>query len=313
MQDIDDLQIFAGVVAAGSMSAAGRALGLSPAVISKRIRRLEQRLGTLLFQRTTRQLALTEAGQGFHERVVAILSSIEEAEAFVSRKSAIAQGTLKISAPTTFGRLHVAPYLGRFMERNRGLTLNLVLSDEFVDVIADGFDVAIRIGALADSSLVVKRLAPNHRLLCAAPSYLERNGTPERLSDLEAHVCLAAAHQDPWRLDGPDGEVAVHASGAIQTNSSEVVRELCLAGVGIALRSTWDVGPELSAGGLKVVLPKYRGSRHVAVHAVYPSRRFLPAKVRLFIDFLAGLFGPKPYWDAGLDHLVGAREAETAG
>ncbi|WP_181699445.1 LysR family transcriptional regulator [Chthonobacter albigriseus] len=305
MQDIHDLQIFARVVAAGSMSGAGRALGLSPAVVSKRIRRLEERLGTLLFQRTTRQIALTEAGIGFHERVVAILSSIEEAEAYVSRKSAIAQGTLKISAPTTFGRLHVAPYLGRFMERNRGLIVNLILSDEFVDVIGEGFDLAIRIGALADSSLVVRRLAPNHRMLCATPGYLERHGVPERLSDLETHVCLAAAHQDPWRLEGPAGEVAVHASGAIQTNSSEVIRELCLAGVGIALRSTWDVGPDLSAGRLKVVLPQFRGSRHVAVHAVYPSRRFLPAKVRLFIDFLAGLYGPEPYWDAGLEGVLG--------
>jgi DNA-binding transcriptional LysR family regulator len=309
VQDIHDLMIFAKVVATGSMSAAGRAMGLSPAVVSKRIRRLEEGLGTLLLQRTTRQIALTEAGQGFHERIVQILTQIEEAEAFVSRRSAQAQGTLKISAPTTFGRLHVAPYLGAFLEKNRGLTINLVLSDEFVDVVGEGFDLAIRIGALADSSLVVRRLAPNHRFLCAAPAYLERHGTPQRLSDLDAHVCLAAAHQDPWRLEGPNGEVAVHASAAVQTNSSEVVRELCLSGVGIALRSTWDVGPELSSGRLKVVLPEFRGSRHVAVHAVYPSRRFLPAKVRLFIDYLAGLYGPKPYWDAGLEILDGRPDA----
>lgn len=293
------------------MSAAGRDLGLSPAVVSKRIRRLEERLGTLLFQRTTRQIALTEAGQGFHERIVQILSSIEEAEAFVSRRSAIAQGTLRISAPTTFGRLHIAPHLGAFLEKNRGLIINLVLSDEFVDVVGDGFDLAIRIGALSDSSLVVRRLAPNHRMLCASTAYLERHGVPQRLSDLDAHVCLTAAHQDPWRLVGPEGEVAVHASAAVQTNSSDVVRELCLSGVGIALRSTWDVGPELSSGKLKVVLPAYRGSRHVGVHAVYPSRRFLPAKVRLFIDYLAGLYGPKPYWDAGLEALL-ERPADAA-
>lgn len=307
MQDVQDLVIFAKVVATGSMSGAARALGLTPAVVSKRIRRLEERLGTLLLQRTTRQVALTEAGQGFHERIVQILASIEEAEAFVSRRTAMAQGTLKISAPTTFGRLHVAPYLGGFLEKNRGVIVELVLSDEFVDVVGEGFDLAIRIGALSDSSLVVRRLAPNHRFLCATPGYLARHGTPKRLSDLEAHVCLAALHQDPWRLDGPDGAVAVHASAAVRTNSSEVVRELCLSGVGIALRSTWDVGPELSAGRLQVVLPEYRGSRHVGVHAVYPSRRFLPAKVRLFIDWLAGLYGPEPYWDAGLDALLDGR------
>lgn len=304
MQDIQDLVIFARIVSTGSMSGAARALGLTPAVVSKRIRRLEERLGTLLLQRTTRQVALTEAGQGFHERIVQILASIEEAEAYVTRRSAMAQGTLKISAPTTFGRLHVAPYLGAFLEKNRGVIVDLVLSDEFVDVVGEGFDLAIRIGALSDSSLVVRRLAPNHRFLCATAGYLARHGVPKRLSDLEAHVCLAAAHQDPWRLDGPDGPVAVHASAAVRTNSSEVVRELCLSGVGIALRSTWDVGPELSSGKLQVVLPEFRGSRHVGVHAVYPSRRFLPAKVRLFIDWLAGLYGPKPYWDAGLEGLL---------
>ncbi|MGX1099708.1 LysR family transcriptional regulator [Amorphus sp. MBR-141] len=300
MSDITDMEIFARVVGAGSMSAAGRGMGLSPAVISKRIRRLETRLGTRLLQRTTRQLALTEAGQGYYEHVVAILASIEEAEAFVTRRSTMARGTLKVSAPTSFGRMHIAPHLGRFIDAHGDLQINLVLSDEFVDIVADGYDLAIRIAALTDSSLVAKRLAPVYRVLCAAPAYLERHGEPATIDDLSDHACLAALQQIPWRLEGPDGPVTVRPAAPLSTNSSEVVRETLLAGLGIALRSTWDVGPDLAAGRLKIVLPTYQASDRVGVYAIYPTRRFLPAKVRLFIDFLADLYAPTPYWDDGL-------------
>jgi DNA-binding transcriptional LysR family regulator len=306
MSNFMDMEIFARVVTAGSMSAAGREMGLSPAVVSKRLRRLEDRLGTRLMQRTTRQISLTEAGQGFYERVVAILASIEEAEAFVSRRSALARGTLKVSAPTSFGRLHIAPHLGPFLKDNPDLTVHLELSDEFVDIVGEGFDLAVRIAELSDSSLVARRLAPIHRVLCAAPAYLEKNGTPRSIADLASHACLTATPQDHWRLEGPEGLVSVKPAGPILTNSSEVVRESVLAGLGIALRSTWDVGPELSAGRLKLVLPQYRASRHVGVYAVYASRRFLPAKVRVFIDYLAQLYGPAPYWDRGLGQLLPA-------
>lgn len=309
MSALSDMEIFARVVTAGSLSAAGRELGLSPAVVSKRLKRLEDRLGTRLLQRTTRQIALTEAGRGFHDRVVQILASIDEAESFVSRRSDVARGTLKVSAPTTFGRLHVAPYLGPFLASNPGLTVNLVLSDEFVDLVKDSVDVSIRIAELTDSSLVARRLAPNHRLLCATPAYLAEHGTPKTIADLSRHSLLATASQDPWRLEGPDGPVTVHVEGRLRTNSNEVVREAVLAGLGIAFRSTWDVGPELREGRLAIVLPAYRASRHVAVHAVYPSRRFLAAKVRLFIDHLAGLYGERPKWDEGLDKILATARA----
>ena len=302
------MEIFARVVGAGSMSAAGREMGLSPAVVSKRLRRLEDRLGTRLLQRTTRQLALTEAGQGYYERVVAILASVEEAEAFVSRRSAVARGTLKVSAPTSFGRMHIAPHLSAFLTAHPELACNLDLTDELVDIVGEGYDLAIRIAELEDSSLVARRLAPVHRVLCAAPSYLERAGVPRSISDLETnHVCLSTTQQETWRLEGPDGAELVRTGGPIRTNSSEVVREAVLSGLGIALRSTWDVGPELRAGKLALVLPDYRASKDVGLFAVYPSRRFLPAKVRVLIDFLADLYGPSPYWDEGLDaNLLGA-------
>jgi len=300
MSNLTDMEIFARVVGAGSMSGAGREMGLSPAVVSKRLKRLEERLGTRLLQRTTRQIALTEAGQGYYERVVAIIASLEEAEAFVARRSAVAKGLLKVSAPTSFGRMHVAPHLARFLDSHPDISLNLNLSDAFVDIVSEGYDLAIRIAALDDSSLVARRLAPNHRLLVASPAYLAAHGEPKTIQDLVRHNCLTASPQDSWRLEGPDGQVSVRVHGNIQTNSSEVVREACLAGLGIALRSTWDVGPDLQAGRLKVVVPSHRGNPRVGVYAVYPSRRFLPQKVRVFIDFLAGLYGAEPYWDKGL-------------
>ncbi|MBO0345825.1 LysR family transcriptional regulator [Roseibium sp. CAU 1637] len=302
MSEFTDMEIYARVISAGSMSAAGREMNLSPAVVSKRIRRLEERLGTRLLQRTTRQIAMTESGQGFYERVIAILASVEEAEAYVADAAANAKGTLKVAAPTSFGRLHIAPHLGKFFQSNPDLAVNLDLEDNFVDIVGEGYDLAIRIAELSDSSLVARRLAPVHRILCASPEYLERHGEPQSITELmEQHVCLAAANQDPWRLVGPDGQITLRTQAPIRTNSSEVVRECLLAGVGVALRSTWDIGPELREGKLKVVLPSYRASSKVGLYAVYPSRRFLPAKVRVFIDFLASLYGSSPYWDEGVE------------
>lgn len=318
MSNFGDLEIFARVVGAGSMSAAGRELGLSPAVVSKRLRRLEDRLGTRLLQRTTRQIALTEAGQGFYERVVAILAGIEEAETFVSRRSAMARGTLKVSAPTSFGRMHIAPHLAPFMKGNADLSVNMQLSDDLVDIVGDGFDVAIRIGELADSSLVARKLAPVRRILCASPEYIERHGAPRSLEELAAHNCLTHHVSDTWKLEGPEGVEVFRPLGSLTSNSSEVVREGTLAGLGIALRSTWDVGQELSAGQLMRVLPNYQGTSNTGIFAIYPSRQFLPVKVRLFIDYLAELFGSTPYWDRGVTALDGegsgkGKEAELPG
>ncbi|WP_372424991.1 LysR family transcriptional regulator [Salinarimonas chemoclinalis] len=299
MDRLGDLDVFARIVAARSMSAAGRELGLSPAVVSKRMRRLEERLGVRLLQRTTRSLALTEAGRGFHERVVAILASVEEAEAWAMSGAAEPRGLLRVSAPTSFGRMHVAPHLVRFLDAHPQVTLDLALSDAFVDVVAEGLDLAIRIADLSDSSLVAKKLAPSHRVLVATPGYLATHGTPADLDALARHTLLV--HGTPeWRLDGPDGPRTVRITSPLRTNSSEVVREAVLSGAGIALRSTWDVGPELKSGALVRVLPAWRSSARVAIHAVYPSRRHLEQKTRAFIDFLERLYGPTPYWDAGL-------------
>lgn len=301
MTAISDLDIFARVARTGNMSAAGREMGLSPAVISKRISLLEERLGARLFQRTTRQLTLTETGEGYFKRVVDILSLVEEAEDFVSRRNTKPRGLLKVTAPTSFTRLHIAPYLSEFGNRFPDIELDFHLTDNFVDIIREGFDVAIRIGELQDSSLVARKLAPDNRVICAAPSYLDRHGMPNTLGQLESHVCLSAGAQELWRLEGPEGQQQLRVKGNIRSNSSELVREALLAGLGIGLRGTWEVGKELASGALQVVLPQYRGSSSGAIWAVYPSREFMPAKVNAFIEFLAEIYGVDPYWDKGFD------------
>ena len=311
MSSFGDLEIFAKVVAAGSMSGAGRELGLSPAVVSKRLRRLEDRLGTRLMQRTTRQIALTESGQGFYERVIAILASVEEAETFVSGRQARAEGTLKITAPRAFGRMHVAPHLGDFLDRHEGLSVNLVLSDEMVDIVGEGYDLAIRIAELPDSSLVARRLTDVGDVLVAAPAYLERHGRPATPEDLSQHLCVPSDTREPWAIEGPDGVTHTHRpDGPLQTNSSEVVLASVEGGIGIALRSAWEVGEALRDGRLERVLPEWRGVETIGIHAVHPSRRYLPTKVRVLIDYLSDLYGPTPYWD--VDRPAPRRAPATA-
>ena len=294
MTSISDLDIFARVARTANMSAAGREMGLSPAVVSKRISLLEARLGARLFQRTTRPLTLTEPGEGYFKRGVDILSLIEEAEDFVSRRNTRPRGVLKVTAPTAFSRLHIAPHLPAFLSRFGDIEIEMHLTDNFVDIIRDGFDVAIRIGELRDSSLVARKLAADDRVLCATPGYLAEAGKPKKLADLERHNCLLAGAQDVWRLEGPEGQVQARVKGNIRSNSGEFVREALLSGLGIALRSTWDVGAELEAGQLQVVLPDYRGSTSVSIFAVYPCREFMPNKVNVFIEFLNEVYAAHP-------------------
>jgi DNA-binding transcriptional LysR family regulator len=295
MTAISDLDIFARVARTGNMSAAGREMGLSPAVISKRISLLEEKLGARLFHRTTRQLTLTETGEGYFRRVVDILSLCEEADDFVSRRNTKPRGLLKVTAPTSFSRLHIAPRLGDFLERFPEVKLDLHLTDHFEDIIRDGFDLAIRIGELQDSSLVAKKLAPENRVLVASPKYFEQVEEPRNVTDLELLNCLSAGAQEHWRLEGPDGVTQVKVEGNIRTNSAEFVREALVAGLGIGLRPTWDIAPQLASGELKVILPQYRGTTNMAIYAVYPCREYLPEKVNVFIEFLVGLFADEQW------------------
>jgi DNA-binding transcriptional LysR family regulator len=293
---ISDLEIFARVARTRNMSAAGREMNLSPAVVSKRISLLEERLNTRLFERTTRQLMLTEVGEGYFQRVVDVLGLVDEAEDFVNR-NARPRGVLKATVPTAFGRLHIAPYLPRFLELYPDIELEFHLTDSFVDLIRDGYHLAIRIGELQDSSLMQRKLATDRRVICAAPAYLERHGAPQTLGELEDRNCLSAGAQECWKLEGPEGPVHIRPKGNIRSNSSDFVRGALLAGLGLGLRSIWDIGQDLRSGALVRVLPEYRGSSALAIHAVYPSRAFVPEKVNVFIEFLAEIYGARGFWD----------------
>jgi DNA-binding transcriptional LysR family regulator len=294
----EDYALFVAIVEAGSLSAAGRRLRISPAMVSKRLARLEARLGSTLVHRTTRRLVLSDVGQDFYEDVRHILEATRAAEARVAGRIGQPGGPLRISAPTSFGRLHIVPYLKQFLDRFPGIELSLDLDDGFVDLLDERVDVAIRISAEPSGSLVRHHLAENHRILCASPAYLAEHGAPERLADLGQHRLLAAVHQLPWRLEGPDGTLSLDGVSAVRTNSSEVARDLTIAGLGIALRSTWDIGQALREGRLVRILPGISGATDVAIYAVQPRGAENAPNARAFIDHFRALFSPLPPWDS---------------
>lgn len=272
-------------------------MGVSPAVVSKRISLLEERLGARLFQRTTRQLTLTETGEGYFKRVVEILSLVAEADDYVSRRNTQPCGLLKVTAPTSFARLHLTPFLPSFAQKYPEIQLEMHVTDMFCDLVRDGYDIAVRIGELPDSSLVARKLCSDKRILCAAPSYLARAMEPQCIDDLERLVMLSTSGQDIWRLEGPEGPVNIRARGHFRTNSGDLAREALLTGLGVGLRSVWEVGDLMRSGQLVQVLSDYSGPSHLGIYAVYPSRDFMPAKVHAFIEFLAQHFGGEPYWE----------------
>ena len=296
---IQEMAVFARVVGAGSLSAAARELGLSPALVSRRLAALESRLGVRLINRTTRSLHLTDDGATYYEACARVLADIEEADATVSAGRVEPRGTLRVALPASFGLQHIAPLVPRFAERYPQIQLALSLSDRTVNLIEEGFDLAVRIAHLEDSSLTARKLAPNRRVVCASTAYLARHGTPRTPGELARHNCLTTTDfAMNWDYKGPDGKPgSVRVTGRYACDSWEVLREWARAGLGIALKSTWDVHRLLAEGSLVEVCPGYTFHSDVAIYAVYPSRRFLPAKTRVFIEFLAESFGPDPYWD----------------
>jgi len=297
---LQEMAVFSKVVGAGSLSSAARELGLSPAMISRRLAALEARLGVRLINRTTRSLHLTDEGASYLEACNRVLSEIEEADAAVAAGRGEPQGTLRVALPASFGNQHVAPLIPDFAARFPKVQLALSLSDRYVNVIEEGFDLAVRIAELEDSSLAARKLAPNRRVVCASPEYLRRHGTPRTLEELAQHNCLTTKPEltMSWDYHAPDGsEGSVRVSGRYSCDNWEVLREWALAGLGIALKSTWDVRRHLEDGSLVPILPGYTFASDVAIWAVYPHRKHLSAKTRVFIDFLAESFGPEPYWD----------------
>ncbi len=300
VENIRDLQLFSLAIREGSITAAARELGVSLAVASKRLQRLEEQLGVRLLNRSTRHLSPTDEGIEFHHYVQRVLAELEEGETLVTRASQTPVGTLRVTVPAAFGRLHIAPLVPEFLSRYPQLKLSLHLSDGVVDLINDGYDLAVRIGELGDSNLVVRPLGRDQRVVVATPEYLSRHGEPQTPGELAAHNALlfaSAGHSEQWSFTMADGTTeSVRVRGDFETNNCDALRATIQAHHGIAMRPLWDVWEDVRAGRLVRLLKEYRPPSY-PIQAVYPSRRHLPQKVRLFIDLLVERFGTTPYWE----------------
>lgn len=300
MDSMSEVAVFVAVVDAGSFTAAAERLGLSKSVTSKHVTRLEERLGARLLNRTTRRLSLTEPGRVLYGRSRRGLAEIAEAQAEVSRLQGEPRGALSINAPMSFGILHVAPALPEFLRRYPELTIDLSLDDRLVDVIAEGFDVSVRITELPDSSLVARRIAPCKHVIVASPDYLARRGVPRTPAALAEHEVLSYRYQDSaneWHFRAADGRASsVAVSGALTINNSLALRAALLAGAGIARVPTFLVGEDIRAGHLTQLLADH-ATLEVDIYLVYAQRKHLSPKVRAFIDFFAARITETPSWD----------------
>ncbi|KQR78373.1 LysR family transcriptional regulator [Burkholderia sp. Leaf177] len=290
--NLDDLRVFCTVARKSSFSAAAEALSVSAAYVSKRVGVLEADLGTRLLHRSTRRVAITEAGERVYAWAEKILDDVDQLVEDVSTTRRVPRGTLRISSSFGFGRHIVAPALARLSDKHPQLSVRLDLFDRLVDVAGEGFDLDIRIGDEIAAHLIAKRLASNHRVLCASADYLQRHGAPKQLADLTSHACLAIKERDHpfglWRLNVRGEPVSIKVTGPLSTNHGEVAVQWALAGRGIVLRSLWDVRPLLESGKLVQVLPDV--TQPANIWAVYPARLAASAKVRVCVDFLADEF-----------------------
>ncbi len=300
MDRIGDIALFLRVLDLGSISAAARSLDLSVAVASQRLKRLERELGVRLLHRTTRTLHPTPEGLLLAEQGRALVDDLEALAGGLRRAGSGIAGTLRVTMSSTFGRLYVSPLLPEFLALHPGVRVSVDLNDQTVDLVSAGMDLAIRIGALDDSTLVARRLASNKRVLCASPDYLRERGEPQVPADLARHDCLllvgAQGRNEVWRLQDGGNEVAVRVQGRLEANQGELLRDAAVAGLGIAMHSTWHVNSDLRAGRLRVVLPDYPLS-DTGIYAVMPQRRLVPPRVRAFVDFLAHRLGDVPPWE----------------
>lgn len=302
MDAFTGMQAFHAVVEAGGFAAAGIRLGVSRALVSKRVAALERALGARLLARTTRQVALTEAGAAFHRRAAAILGDFEEARAELGALQAEPTGTLKVSAPMSFGTRYLAPLLGPFLAACSGVELQLVLNDRTVDLLADGFDVGIRIGTLRDSTLIARKLAVTRHLLCAAPAYLARHGTPRRPAELAQHRCLHYGYLPTgtrWRFTGPGGPAHVTVRPVLTANNGDVLARAAVDGQGLVLAPDFIVAEDVRAGRLVPLLKPYRAPES-AISAIWPAGVPPTAKLRRFVDHLAGGLADPPWLNADL-------------
>ncbi|MGV6873007.1 LysR substrate-binding domain-containing protein [Pseudochelatococcus sp. B33] len=297
------MSVFTKVVASGSFTAAARLSGLSQTMVTKHVAALEARLGTRLLHRTTRRLTLTDAGRNFHEACLRILSEVEEAEIEAGAGNVDPHGVLRLNVPFSFGIRQIAPLLPAFQVAHPQLDIELGLNDRVVDLIEEGWDIAVRIGMLAESRLIARKLAPCRNLLCASPDYLARHGTPRSVGELGRHNCLGytlsqRVGTDRWPF-GPSGETA-RVSGNLRVNNGDVLVIAAEAGQGIIYQPTFLVGDAVRAGRLVVIALDHPVVEAGGVYTVFPHDRRPPAKVRALVEFLTARFSPSPPWDEGL-------------
>lgn len=289
---LDDLRLFCVVARNRSFAATSRELGISKAVVSKRIALLEGAVQESLFHRTTRNVSLTAQGEIVHQWAQRILEDVDLMGEAISREKAAPSGLLRICSSTGFGRSRLAPALSELARQFPLLEIQVELFDRLVDLVDEGFQLDIRLGHVREGNVIKRRIARNRRVLCASPAYLERFGMPQSLEDLQAHRCIPIRERDQdfgrWELDGPDGLVAIKVSGPLSANNGEIVRQWAIDGHGIILRSTWDISREIEAGLLLPVLPQY--FQQADVWAVYPSRLSVSAKVKVCVEFLEQWF-----------------------
>jgi len=292
MDTLAAMRTFIAVAEAGSFVRAGERLALAKSIVSKQVAALEQRLGARLLNRTTRSLSLTEAGGAYLERARDLIAEIDALESSLGDHALHPRGVLRVNAPVSFGISHLGGALADYAERYPDVRIDLTLNDRIVDLVEEGFDMAIRIAPRLDSSLVARRLATTHGVLCAAPAYLERHGTPRRPEDLRRHRCLGYAYStqgDAWRMEGPRGPVSVRLDYCMRANNGDVLVAAAVAGAGVLLEPGFIVEPAIRAGALVPLLSRWKFPEY-GVHAVYPHRRHLSAKVRSLVDFLAERF-----------------------
>jgi len=287
--EISDLRLFARLIDAGGLSAAGRELNASPAAMSRRLARLEERLGVRLVTRTSRRFELTEEGSLLYERCVKILAEIDEAEAEAAAKGKAPRGLLRVGAPSEFGRRRIAPLIARFTDLHDGIKVHLALSDAGIDMMESGLDVVLRLGLPTEAEVIASKILAGRRIVCAAPGYIERRGMPQTPDDLVRHDCIRLVRGrrvfDTWAFRDGDRRRDVRVAGTLTTSSGEVLHDWALAGKGLALKALWDVREDLAAGRLVECLADH-WCDEIDLHAVYLSRKHLPPRVRVFLDFI---------------------------
>lgn len=301
--NIEHLKLFVRIASTHNISQAGQELGLSPAVSSAHINKLEENLGVRLVHRTTRKVSLTEEGMNFLPHAEEVIASIDAAKASVGSGSLQPQGTLRITAPASFGRMHLIPALNGFMEKFPDISVDIRLTDSIVDMIQGGFDIAIRNAELKDSTLIARKIAPDNRVICASPKYLKEYGEPRKPEDLHHHKCLKLTGLETWTFDTPDGAYHLKNKGNFRVDHGEAARGACVNGLGITLCASWIASEQLKSGELVPILKDYPLISDAALWIVYPSSRLLAPKVRAFIDYFASYYGNPPYWDSDIEHL----------